>query len=170
MSASTNILGRLRRRRARLGRSIWILFAFASLSGGAAPCFAMAASTGPAAAQHDGSHAHAISSHDHSHAAVHEHGISSDAASHSPSPCPHCPLAVGMVGTSSHSFCDVVDDASDGGKPSAPPVLFKPLPSAAVVELLPVDQEPRRASPRRPPVEATTPSLALNLRHCVFLI
>ena len=171
MSGFTNIFGRLRRHRASVGRSVWVLFALASLSAGAAPCFAMTGSSGPIA-QHDGTHAVAASSHDHSRAAGHEHGTSTDPSERSPSSCPHCPLAVVMSGqaTSAHSLCSAADDASDGGSPSASPAPFKHVASTATVELLPVDREPRQASRKPPPVEARAPSLALNLLHCVLLI
>jgi hypothetical protein len=169
MSGSGGFLGRLRRRRATLGRVVLTLFALASFGAGAAPCFAMVASAAPVAQHHD-SHA-AGSSHDHQHAPAHEHGPSSGDVERAPTPCPHCPLAVSMSGyaPSAHSWCSASDDAADGKSVTTLPP-FKHAPLAIVVELLPVDPGPSISSPRQPPPEVAAPSVALNLRHCTFLI
>jgi hypothetical protein len=172
MSGPTELLGRLRRRRATLGRSVLVLFALASFSAGAAPCFAMAASTAPVV-QHHVSHQGGAPSHAHSPAASHEHGAPLDRGGEPvPSPCPHCPLtaAPSSNAASAHSFCSAGDDVADSGKSVTTLPSFKHVLLAAVVELLPVDREPRFSPPRRPPTEVAAPSVALNLRHCVFLI
>jgi len=172
MSRSTDILGRLRRRRATWGRSLLALFAFASFSAGAAPCFAMAASTAPLVQQHHAARPAGAPSHTHSHAAAHDHGAPLAEAAHAPSPCPHCPLTVALAGStpSAHSFCSAADEVADGGNSVTTLPAFKHVPLAAVVEILPAAQNLSPSSPRQPPREVAAPSVALNLRHCVFLI
>jgi hypothetical protein len=160
MSGRTSILGILRRRRAGLGRFVLAWFALAAASAGAAPCFAMTASSAPAA-QHD-HHAH-----DHSAPQAQPESPAQ------PSPCTHCPLAATMAGhtsTASHAFCSAADDASDGGKPSVPTTALKLVLSVPIVELLPFDPGPSLARDRQRPRDADVTSIALNLRHCVFLI
>jgi hypothetical protein len=172
MIGATNVLGRLRRRRASLGRFVVLLFGLATLSAGAAPCLAMGASAAPSTALHQSEHGDGAS-HAHLHAAPpHQHSIASDEVDHAPSPCSHCPLAAVLSGDakSVHAFCAAVDDVSDGGKPVAKLPPFKYASLAALVEALPIEGEPSPSSPRRPPAEAAAPSVALNLLHCVFLI
>jgi hypothetical protein len=169
MSGPTELLGKLRRRRATLGRSVLVLFALASFSAGAAPCFAMAASTAPDV-QHHAAHQAGAPSHAHPPAASHEHGAPAHRGEHAP--CPHCPLTTAPASSaaSAHSFCSAGDDAADSAKSVTTLPSFKHASLAAVVELLPVDREPRSPPPRQPPTEVAAPSVALNLRHCVFLI
>lgn len=171
MSGWTHVPGRLRRRRASLGRIVLALFALASFSAGAAPCFAMAPSIAPLHESHE-SHLAGAPNHDHAHAVGHEHGTPSGEIEHAPSPCPHCPLVAVLAGSvaGSHSFCSAADGASDGGKSVTTLPAYKCASSAAVVEVFPPDREPSPSSPRQPPTEVASPSIALNLRHCVFLI
>ena len=171
MRRSIDILGRLRRRRATWGRVVLALFALAAFSAGAAPCFAMAASSTPVV-QHHGAHSAGAPTHAHTHGAAHEHGTPSAEVEHAPTPCPHCPLTVALAGsaTSAHSFCSAADDASDGSNAVTTLPVLKHVPLAAVVEILPVNRNPSPSSPRQPPTEVAAPSVALNLRHCVFLI
>lgn len=148
-------------------------FALAAASAGAAPCFAMAASgdfvadhaaAHDAAAQHDGSHS---SSHDHA-----VHGAEPEQPAAPPSSCPHCPPGAMLAtdgGTGSHSFCSAGDDVADGAKPSVPPT-FKTNLSLPLIELGPIDPGLRPVRDQHRPPDATATSVALNLRHCVFLI
>jgi hypothetical protein len=145
-------------------------FVLASASVGAAPCFAMTLSATPA--EHHGGTVRATVAHDHSHAAAHDDSAPSEQPDR-PTPCKHCPLSVAMAGsgsTSSHAFCSAADDVSDGGKPSVPPIAFKTILSVPIVELLPFDQGPSLTREKQRQPDAATTSIALNLRHCVFLI
>jgi hypothetical protein len=172
----SNTFSVLRRRRAGLGRFVLVLFALASATAGAAPCLAMAVTD--AAGAHD-SDAHMASmvaekAHDQSHAVEHRHSTPpADRDDGSHGPCSHCPPSVSMAGaasSASHAFCSASDDASDAAKPSWSPPAFKHVLSTALIQLLPVDFLPSLASAPQPPPEAAPPSVALNLRHCVFLI
>jgi hypothetical protein len=176
MTGLSNTIGVLRRRRADLGRLVLILFALASASAGAAPCLAMAVPDSPGA-HHSDTHMASLaadSAHDHVHAMEHEHSTPPvDQRDGSHGPCSHCPLAVSMDGSassSSHAFCSAADDASDTAKPNWSPPALKHVLSTALIRLLPVDPRSSLASARQPPPEAAPPSVALNLRHCVFLI
>jgi len=171
MIGRTNILGSLRRRRATLGRFVCLLFAFATVSAGAAPCFAMGVPS-EAVGQQD-VHSHSSAHHDHAQSGTHEHTTSVDHGDHGPSPCPHCPLSIGMsdaASTSSHAYCAAGDDVADSGKASVSLPLFKHLLAVAVIQVDPVRSQPSSAWGKQLPVDASSPSVALNLRHCVFLI
>jgi hypothetical protein len=171
MVGRINILASLRRRRATLGRLFCLLFALATVSAGAAPCFAMGVPS-QAIADQD-AHAHSSANHEHTQVVAHDHATSVDAGDRAHSPCPHCPLSTGRsesVSTSSHAYCSATDDLADSGKtsPSLPP--FKHLLSVALIDVDPVRSQPRYGWSRRLPVDSAFPSVALNLRHCVFLI
>lgn len=169
MTRSGNILRRLRRRRASTGRLVLILFAFATASAGAAPCFAMSA---PDAVVHEGSGPAAVI-HDHSHGGGHDHAAAGDEHQKPHSPCPHCPMGAGAHGNASsgsHAFCSAGDHASDGAKPTWSPPALKDVLSTALIQILPEYRPPRFASALQPRSDAAFPSVALNLRHCVLLI
>jgi hypothetical protein len=175
MIGRTNILARIRRRRATLGRLVLAFFAVASVAIGAVPCFAMGAATkGDPVSHHGASHSDsALGSHDHSHPATHGGATQPDESPLSPNRCPHCPLAASMPGhtpDNSHSFCAAVDDTSERAQPSPPSLLQKHVLLAPLLDLAPPSVLPppgiaasRRLAPAFSPV-------ALNLRHCVFLI
>jgi hypothetical protein len=177
MARPTNTFRILRRHRAGLGRFVLVLFALAAASAGAAPCLAMALPN--AAGVHHGD-AHvapmgtSAAAHDHSHAVEHDHSTpAADQEGGSHGPCSHCPLSAGMTANASsgsHASCSVSDHASDGAKPGGSPPVFKHVLATALIELLPIEPRPRLAFAQQPPPEATSPSVALNLRHCVFLI
>ena len=176
MSRRTSILGILRRRRAGVGRFVLAWFALAAGSAGAAPCLAMTVSSASVEHHDTGMHHGDAGAGQHEHAAVHDHSAST-AQPKSPlepaSPCVHGPLAATMAGhgsSESHSFCSATDDVSDGGKPSAPTTAFKLVLSVPIVELLPFDPGPSLAREQQRPCDADVTSIALNLRHCVFLI
>ena len=200
MSQRTSVLGILRRRRAGVGRFVLAWFVLASASASAAPCFAMALSSTPAASaaastHHDNGAAHAMTGHDHAHAVTHDHSAAHDhspahvhsaAHDHSPrsepanpspshgptSPCMHCPLSVAMVAgsTNSHAFCSAADDVAESGKSSAPPLAFKAILSPLIVVLVPVECGPGLPGGKQVQSNAAATSVRLNLRHCVFLI
>jgi hypothetical protein len=184
MSHTATVLVRLRRHRARLGRFVLALFALASATASAGPCFSMAVAGDAApAAHHDAAHAHeASTAHAHAHhqrADEDTSGASSQPASPQPassqsaSHCPHCPLAASMPNHSaaeSHALCSAVDDTSDFSQPSASALLLKHVVAGPLLEIPP-------ANLFRPPGIARShrftpdgPSVALHLRHCVFLI
>ena len=172
MIGRTNILRSLRRRTATLGRFVCLLFAFATVSAAGAPCFAMGVSSN-AVAQHD-EHAHHVSaSQDRTQASLHDHATSMGDADLAPSPCPHCPLSTTMAAdtsTGSHAYCSAADEAADSGKSGVSLPLFKYILSVAVSQSAPVHSRPSSAWSKQLPVDATYASVALNLRHCVFLI
>jgi hypothetical protein len=177
MTGPTNTLRILRRHRAGLGRFVLVLFALASAGAGAAPCLAMAAPAATAA-HHSDAHSAPMgtsaAAHDHSHAVEHDQSTPAadqDGGSHGP--CTHCPLSVGMTANASsgsHALCSATDHASDGAKPGWSPPVLKHVLATALIELLPIEPRPRLAFAQQPRLEATSPSVALNLRHCVFLI
>jgi hypothetical protein len=180
MHRRKNILAALRKQRARLGRCVVILFAFASLALSGAPCFAMAtASPGPATDEAAPAHGlHHASASDHSMAA--EHAVAHDHAAEAlakpqpsaPAHCPHCPLTAAMPGhspSSAHSFCSAVDEGADQTSASSLPAFAKVAPAVNTFEI------PALSSWRPPPIRsiaAVSPpiTVALNVRHCVFLI
>jgi hypothetical protein len=172
MIRRSNILRSLRSRRASLGRFVWILFALASVSASAAPCFAMSVASTPVE-HHHASHTGSALGHDHAKAA-HDHAFTEQPAEQSPhSPCAHCPLSVAISAdapSSSHALCSAGDDTSDGSKTGAPLQLFKHVLWAVRVELPPAYLGPSTAWERHLAVDKTAQSVALNLRNCVFLI
>ena len=177
MTGPTNTFRILRRHRAGLGRLVLALFALASASAGAAPCLTMAAPDATAA-HHSDAHVAptgtSAAAHDHSHAVEHDHSTPAadqDAGSHGP--CTHCPLSVGMTANASsgsHALCSATDHASDGAKLGWSPPVFKHVLATAVIELPPIEPRPSLALAQQPRPEVPCPSVALNLRHCVFLI
>ena len=178
MTRPTDTVRILRRHRAGLGRFVLVLFALAAASASAAPCTPMAVPTAPGAHHSDARVAPmgiSAAAHDHSHAVEPDHSTSAaaeDGGSHGP--CSHCPLSVAMTANASsgsHALCSGNDHASDGAKPGgwSPPV-FKHVLATALIELLPIEPRPRLAFAQQSRPEATSPSVALNLRHCVFLI
>ena len=176
MTGLSNTFRVLRRRRADLGRFVLVLFALASASVGAAPCLAMA--SGAPSAHHSDAHTASVATeavHDHSQAVHHENHSTPPAnqTDGSHGPCSHCPPSVAMNGaasSASHAFCSATDDGSDAAKPSWSPPAFKHVLSTALIQLLPAHSRPSLASAQQHPPEAAPPSVALNLRHCVFLI
>ena len=172
MIRRSTILRNLRARRASLGRFVWVLFAFASVSAGAAPCFAMSVAAAPF--EHQASHTGAAAGHDHAHPAAHDYAVSEQPAEQSPkSSCPHCPLSVAMsadASSSSHSLCSAGEDTLDAGKLSVSVPVFKYIAWTVRVELAPADLRPSTAWTKHLAVDETLSTVALNLRHCVFLI
>jgi hypothetical protein len=133
----------------------------------------MATSAAPTE-HHAGAHAAATANaHAHEHSAMHgTHGQAEPAAPRDPltRPCAHCPLSAVMFGeTGSHSACSVGDDASDA-KPAVAVPSFKHAQFIASFDPPLLDPEPSPAWTRQCRVDAAAPSVALNLRHCVFLI
>jgi hypothetical protein len=180
MHRRKSILAALRKQRDSVGRCVVVLFAFASLALSGGPCLPMAtASTAPPAAEEALAHGlHHLSASDHSiepdHAVAHGHAAASPAkAQHSaPAHCPHCPLTAAMAGhapSSAHSFCSAVDGVADQTAASSLPTFAKVVLAGATFEI------PLPSSWRPPPIRfipAVSPptTVALNVRHCVFLI
>jgi hypothetical protein len=178
-----DILETIRKRRARLGGFVLAFFALASVATSAAPCFAMAVAHADSPAEHAVAHSGSLpaaghdslhaAGHDQSHLAAHDGFTPPDGSSDPRNHCPHCPLAPSMPGhgpDATHSFCSVVDDASDVAQPSGSYLVPKYVPLTPIFELPP-------PSLLRPPgirasrvLAPTISSIALNLRHCVFLI
>jgi hypothetical protein len=175
MAKPTNTFRILRRHRAGLGRFVLILFALAAAGASAAPCLAMTVPNAPGAHHSDVAPVGTSpAAHDHSHAIDHDHSTpAADQEGGSHGPCSHCPLSVAMTASASsgsHASCSASDHASDGAKPGWSPPVFKHVLATALIELLPIEPRPRLALAQQPPPAATSPSVALNLRHCVFLI
>jgi hypothetical protein len=167
-----NILASLRRRRASIGRFILALFAFASVAIGAAPCLAMAVQMNVPIIHHGDVPS---ASHEHSHMGAHGDGgaMGEHVSQHSPERCPHCPLSAGMPGhdsSGSHSSCSALDDVADYAQPSTSLPSVKYVLPAPVLEISATRlfRPPDAAAARlRGPAYS---SVALNVRHCVFLI
>jgi hypothetical protein len=174
----TNILAVLRRQRDRLGRLLAVGFAVASFASAGAPCLAMASSShgssNHAAAQPIAHHEHGAQAHsaDHGHG-----GIIVQTAAPEPQRavhCPHCPLPDAIPGHVSpadgHSFCSAYDDVADQTSGGSPPSFVKHVLLIAAFEIPPpLGLHPPRSRTTRELARART-SIALNLRHCVFLI
>lgn len=193
MKRHTNILSRFRPRRSRVGRAILALFVAASLTAGASPCPAMnapsaAANGDPVAVPHEHTgatgheHAHGAAMHDGhdgtppSALAAHLHArpmspADASAAHHPPGHCPHCPQSSLLTHSTdgSHRFC-AVDDATSNTHSGAS---LTPLPHALPFELAAEFSIPSLLRPPDIPfarVVRAPSRVALNLRHCVFLI
>ena len=176
-----SVLAKLRRRKRALASVVLPLLVsawFSAASASACPGMAaqalqdVSAETAPPA--HDHSHAHQNPSDNlpspHRVDGADHHGQ----LSHSHGSCPHC-LGSGdgssSVSTRPHLVCSVLEDVSDGTAqsgvqkweskyflPAAQPVMF----STSVLA--------RRADDTRPTAPLVYRSVALNIRHCVFLI
>jgi hypothetical protein len=172
---NTNILVRLRRQRGRLGRFVLATLALASFTIAGAPCFAMAA---PAPVAHVDPSAHAEAHGDrqgHEHAVGHGNGaLGAHEQSEHPFPkhCPHCPPTAAMsqhAPASEHAFCAAVDDVSDQSSTSPSKFAKSVVLVAAFGTLAPLAFHPPPRPRLREGARART-RVALNLRHCVFLI
>jgi hypothetical protein len=168
-----NIFAALRRRRESLGRFVAALFALASLTIAGAPCFAMTAQAAQTQVEVAAHSSHELHSHQHADDRGDSHSMEHQASSeHVPEPCPHCPLgaAPGHSGSDDHSFCSAFDEPSNQTSATWQP------PAAKYVLLIATFESPppltiQRRSTRPPPELARWQSpIALNLRHCVFLI
>jgi hypothetical protein len=175
MKRRRSILAALRRHRERLGRFVVASFAVASFTMAGAPCFAMAnagadaVDHAPAQTQGHAHHGHAMDQGDVG-AAV---GHSGDSEQPRPAHCPHClsPSAMPSHGSSAdHTSCSAVDEPAGQTSLSSPPVLAKHVVPLAAFEAPPplIFRPPPRSSPRS--IGSQGFGIALNLRHCVFLI
>ena len=173
-----NVFARLRRRKRAIANILLPLLATVWVGASASPCLGMAtdlvsglsADAGPMH-DHSETHGHAADGVHNSHALAHEHGGSSQ----SHGTCPHCPGSLGgstnSQSTGAHIACSVLDDVSDSaGHTSVQKWDLKyslPVLQPAFLSI---------AAPRRGAHDtwqaAPPPSspIALNLRHCVFLI
>jgi hypothetical protein len=183
MRLRSNIFDVIRRRGTLVGRFVLAFFAFVSLTAGAAPCVGMALEAESAVPeehperqheqQHEQDHeqhhgAHVAGHHEHSGA----HSTSIAERAQSPHHCPHCPQpSSGHAATGMHAFCAAANDVSDVAQPGAlkiPPL--KHVLATPLLELPPPSlQRPSGAPVAMPPVKPGE-SIALNVRHCVFLI
>lgn len=97
---------------------------------------------------------------------VHSHS----APAHSHGSCPHCPVSsddAAPLAATNHVVCSVLDEVSDGtAKSSALKSDLLQTPPLPHVYVAPLDVQ-RPSFPRR---SVAHPSVALNLRHCCFLI
>lgn len=164
MNRRANILARLRRWKTGAGRYVVASFVAAYLSAGAAPCAAAAATQATADAA---GAAHELGANAHEHHTVHDDGADDAPRGH----CPHCLTDAGALPmqAADHSSCLALEELTNVAAPQAkdaPPSLAPPLGPAAFT--LP----PPLASPAAPPSlrAAAIPHVALNVRHCVFLI
>jgi hypothetical protein len=112
--------------------------------------------------------------HEHQHDAVDETGAVDQQFSneHFPDHCPHCPLTGGIAHTpsSAHSFCAAGDDVANELSVSSSPPIAKHMAVATVFATMPplAFHPPPRYLARH--TTATPSAVALNVRHCVFLI
>jgi hypothetical protein len=70
----------------------------------------------------------------------------------------------------SHSFCGAADDVSDGGKLSVPLPALKYVPTAVIINLPPLGAPPSTRWRAQHLGDVRPSSVALNIRHCIFLI
>ena len=177
-----SLLQRLRKSKATVVRIVAPLLAVVWFGASASTCVAMVIAAPPvesagvaaahagADAEHGEQHQTAVSHDQHhgSQAADEDH----DRPSSSHGACPHCPGATGAAhdGTATmHVVCSAVSAFADGA--TAATVLkldLKYAPTASVMVAAPVPGPAPSAILRAPPPPRC--SVALNLRHCVFLI
>jgi hypothetical protein len=178
MNRRTNILRHLRRWNAGAARYVVASFAAAYLSVGVAPCAAAASEpkdNGDAVAI---GHEHADAAH-----SQHDHeGHGSMPADHETvlvpaergsDHCPHCPSALegaaAIAHGNDHSSCaalaDLTNVAASHAKDPQQPLM--PLFAPAAFTLPPPLASPLAAPPSR---AVRTPTVRINVRHCVFLI
>jgi hypothetical protein len=184
MKDRRNILGSLRRWRAGAARHVVGAFVVAYLAAGIAPCVAAAgrAPVDAAAAvrnaevvlhegsgSHGGFDLHAHPGHETDAAALSGHDQASDdgRSAH----CPHCLGDAGAVRAhdDDHASCSALEDLTDvavSQTKAAPPALA-PLLGPAAVTLPPPLASPVAPVPSR---AVRAPLVAINIRHCVFLI
>jgi hypothetical protein len=195
MNGNSNILARLRRRKAGGALHAAVLLLAAQLSAALTPCFATAAdgsahvSHGVAAeALHDNHASHGDHANNVDHTSHVDHPSHVDHANHTSSPpdsderqhCPHCSGDAtdghaSQAGTShACAAVEIVDTAPQASLDLAAKVAAKVAAKALYWTALPVAVHPpsqaaARASPlyAAPPVPSAVP---LTIRHCVFLI
>lgn len=196
MNRRVNILANLRRRSVRLGRAMLALFVAASITASASPCLAMGSAAQAAdeaqtaLAAHVAHASHAAHDHTTAHGALFSHAhaatdhVASDGSAahpaahdsgsvHSHGHCPHCPAsaaASGEAAAGAHAFCSASDGLSDSGQSSAPRLLLDHLALLAHFELPPAPLLRPASAAISHAVRPAYASVALNLRHCVFLI
>jgi hypothetical protein len=182
MKGRANILAKLRRRRAGLGSLVLALFTTTNLIASATPCLAMTLTALQApdgsTTTHDSSGSAPHQRHAHAHAAP---NAAHDPAGHGPTRadthplsehCPHCPLSASMTAHSggTHQSCTVLDGVSAKAPLSASQLPLKYALATTDLEISP----PSLLRPPDTPLAHAVPRayshVALNVRHCVFLI
>lgn len=167
------VLQRLRRRKQAVMSAVLPLLATVWLSaacpGMAAERFGEAPTTSSqSAGDHGVGHDHGLQE-----AAEHTRAAG-EGSSHAHGGCPHCPASTGssakLDGTS-HVFCEVLDDVSDDAA-HLPTLKFELLPVALLCTPTALAPPALQLSSVRSPAYTVNDhrSVALNLRHCVFLI
>jgi hypothetical protein len=175
MIRRTSLLSRLRRQGKRLGRFVLAIFALASFTSAGAHCFAMVPTASLAQADENPHAEIHADTHAHEYAMSHgDRGADADEQTKHdyPDHCPHCPLAGAMadhVPSNAHAFCSAFDDASDHSSSSLPALAKHVVPVAAFELIAPLAFHPP-PRPRAREVASTRRTVALNVRHCVFLI
>ena len=76
----------------------------------------------------------------------------------------------GAPSLGSHALCSAGDDVVDSAKTGVSVPVFKHLLTTPIVQFSVIHSHPSHARTKQIPVDATGPTVALNLRHCVFLI
>jgi hypothetical protein len=137
---------------------------------------------GAHAAPHDGfgaAVAGSLGPHDHSHGAAPArstqaaaNGASSEPERHPSGHCPHCPVSApgpAYAGGGAHAFCSPLDDGS-GPTSVQHPTLAKHVVVSAHQAIAPPPISRSRVTRLATADASTRCTVALNLRHCVFLI
>jgi hypothetical protein len=178
MHRPKNLLAWLRRQREGLGRVVVVSFAAASFALTSAPCFAMAAASTDAAVAAPATVSHHPAGHESSGHHAHDAAAPAAPAAHGGTDapgsvhCPHCPAAGVMPGhtsSSAHSACSAAVDVADQTS-SSPPAFAKHVPLVATFETpLPLALRPPAAQLTKTPAPHRS-AVALNVRHCVYLI
>jgi hypothetical protein len=155
------------------------LLATVWFSASASACLGMAvdshdrAPADAASAPHDHSDAHGHAAHA-GQAHSEDGALHAQGTSHSHGACPHCPVSSGGSSSDSaakHVVCALLDDVSDSGAQTSAQKTelehFALLAQPIYVSPLELQSSAHLSSPIVAPVYR---SVALNLRHCVFLI
>lgn len=179
--SAMKLFARLRKRQRAAAAALLPLLVTVWVSAAASACPRMAVDSHDHAATAAVPAEHHSAGHDHAQAPHGLHGHSADGASHaSTGPershrgCPHCPApADGSFpdASATHVVCALLDDVSDAGAQSSvyPSQLEQLAPAAQPIYVSPLESRSFILRSR----STTAPiyrSVALNLRHCVFLI
>jgi hypothetical protein len=173
------LLENLRKRKRAVAAVVLPLIATVWFSASASACLGMAvdshdralADAAPPPHDHSEAHGHAGAHAGQAHSedgALHARGTS-----HSHGACPHCPVFSGGSSSDSaatHVVCALLDDVSDSGaQTSAQKTELEHFALAQPIYVSPLELQ-SSAHLFSPIVAPVYRSVALNLRHCVFLI
>jgi hypothetical protein len=127
---------------------------------------------GPAAVESSGPHDHSQGAAPARPTQTASESAGSDAAHHPSGHCPHCPVSApgpAHAPAGAHAFCSPLDDGS-GPSSTQHPTLAKHVVASAHQAIAPPPLSRSRVTRLAQADASTRCTVALNLRHCVFLI